>query len=73
MPYLKYLSTVADKKRDSTNAVKMLHQMSVCVVVVALGLMLNYRLSTNWRQLKNGNGNYYLTGKLIPNNNKTRR
>ena len=49
----------------------MLHQMSVWVLVVALGLVLNYRLSINSRRLKNGNGNYYLTGKLIPNNKKT--
>ena len=32
--------------------------------------MLNYRLSINSKRLKNGNGNYYLTGKLIPNNKK---
>ena len=59
------------QKRDNTNAVKMLHQMSVCIVVVALGLVLNYRLSINSRRMTNGNGNYYLTGKLIPNHNKT--
>ena len=59
------------QKRDNTSAVKMLHQMSVWVVVVALGLMLNYRLSINSRRLKNGNGNYCLTGKLFPNNKKT--
>ena len=49
----------------------MLNQMSVWVVVVALGLVLNYRLPINSRKLKNGNGNYYLTGKLIQNNKKT--
>ena len=54
------------QKRDSTSAVKMLHQMSVWVVVVALRLVLNNRLSINSRRLKNGNCNYYLTGKLIP-------
>ena len=58
----------ARQKRDSTSAIKMLHQMSVWVVVVALGRVLNYRLSINSKKLKNGNGNYYLT---IPNNKKT--
>ena len=45
MPHLKYLSTVVcgRQKRDNTNAVKILHQMSVWVV--ALGLVLNNRLS----------------------------
>ena len=49
------------QKCDNTSAVKTLHQMSVFVVVVALELVLNYRLSINLRKLKNGNGNYYLT------------
>ena len=46
--------------------------MSVWVVVVALGLVLNHRLSINSR-LRNGNGKYYLTGKLIPKNKKNWR
>ena len=72
MPHLQSLSTVADR-RDNTNAVKMLHQMSVCVVVVALGLVLNCRLSINLRRSKNGNGNYCLTGKLLPKKKKKKK
>ena len=41
MPHLKYLFHCGRQKRDNTRAVKMLHQMSVWVVAVALGLVLN--------------------------------
>ena len=65
MPHLEYLSTVADRSATTQAQQKLLHQMSGWVVVVALGLVLNYRLSIISRRLKKGNGNYYLTGKLI--------
>ena len=40
------LPTISRQRRDNTNAVEMLHQMSVCVVVVALGLVLHNQLTS---------------------------
>ena len=41
MPHPKCLFHCGRQKRDNTSAIKMLHQMSVWVVVVALRLVLN--------------------------------
>ena len=40
MPHLNHLFHFARQKRDNVSTVKMLHQMSIRVVVVALGLVL---------------------------------
>ena len=43
MPHPKYLLHCSKQKRDNISTVKMLHQMSVWVVVVALGLVLTQK------------------------------
>ena len=43
MPHLMCLFHCGRQKRDNTSAIKMLRQMSVWVVVVALGLVLSKR------------------------------
>ena len=40
MPHLKHLFGFTRQKRDNISTAKMLHQMSVWIVVVALGLVL---------------------------------
>ena len=47
MPHLKYLFHCGRQERDNMSAIKMLHQMSVRVAVVALGLVLSF-----WKEVE---------------------